>query len=76
MSLCPYSYLIRSTCWHFACAGSVDGLSKDRAVKVGGQILEETSYDAFLHTAVLSYPGIKIAPLFSSFYDKHKSQIK
>jgi len=45
-------------------------------VKVGGQILEETSYDAFLHTEVLSYPDIKTAPLFNTLYDKHKSQMK
>jgi hypothetical protein len=38
------------------------------------QTLEETSYDAFLHTEVLSYSDIKTAPLFNTLYDMHKSQ--
>ena len=61
------SDLIRSTYWHFACVGRADGMSKCRVVKVGGQILEETSYDAFLHTEVLSYLDIKTAHFLTIF---------
>jgi len=43
---------------------------------VGGQILEETSYDAFLHTEVPSYPDIKTSPLLNTFYNMHKLQMK